>query len=86
MKRNLKRLATIFSRAIHERHVKTSHSLIECALEEAEVFGIEQTEIPKFLTPEILALFHIEATKMKQLKPEARDKNMLAEFFKVPGT
>lgn len=85
MKRNLKRLATVFSRAIHERHVKTGHTMIESALEEAEVFGLEQTEIPKYLTPEVLALFHLEATKMRLLKTDARDKNMLAEFFKEPG-
>jgi hypothetical protein len=56
--------------------------MLESALEEAEVFGLEQTDIPKYLTPEILALFHLEATKMRLLKPESREKEMLAEFFK----
>lgn len=83
MKRNLKKLATVFSRAIHERAIKEKISFVESALAESDVFGIDHTEIPKYLTPEILALFHFEATRMKQIKPEAREKSMLAEFFEA---
>ena len=87
MKRNLKKACEVFSRAVHERFVKSDQrTLAECAIEEADEFGIEYEEIPSYLTPELVSMFHIEASQLRLLKPEERVVDSMAQFFTKPGT
>lgn len=82
MKRNLKKACEVFSRAVHERFVKNDQrTLAECAIEEADEFGIDYEEIPNYLTPELVSMFHIEASNLRLLKLEERVTETIGEFF-----
>lgn len=79
MKRNLKRLAAVFSRAVHERSIREKTPLSESAIAEADIFGIDHAEVPKYLTLQLLDLFKLEAIRLKQIKQAFRETG-LPEF------
>lgn len=82
MKRNLKKLAGVFSKAVHEYSLKHSVSLLEACLFQCEEFGIEPESLTKYMTKELHQMITDEASKNKLIKAQYRKQDQLNEFFK----
>lgn len=81
MKRNLKKLSTVFSRTVHEYSIAHSITLLESAIIQAGEFGIELEHVPKYLTKELIQRLTVEVSNLKLLKRENRHQENLNVFF-----
>lgn len=81
MKKDLEKLKSIFSRAVHDRILEEECGVLEAISSLYEEFGIEEEEVGKYISENLKELLQVECEKSFLFKPSQKKARLDPEFL-----